>query len=226
MTCSGIEEVITSTIGNRVAAKTARGFESLPLRQKKHNTPFWGVVFFNSLRYNFSVHTDKLDLEQSKMIVVVETVILCIAFFLICFLGTGTDDKNLKSYSSYPDEVQNRIKNIAEYQGKFKEHNKAAVFLSNFLLFLLVLLMAGLFIREKSITHNFLYLSVIGQGLNVFDLLVIDLLWWRNTKRIRLTKIPEKALYQNPKKHIEAFARAFVMYLLIALIDGYILTLF
>ena len=33
MTCSGIEEVITSTIGNRVAAETARGFESLPLRQ-------------------------------------------------------------------------------------------------------------------------------------------------------------------------------------------------
>ena len=31
--CSGIEEVITSTIGNRVAAETARGFESLLLRQ-------------------------------------------------------------------------------------------------------------------------------------------------------------------------------------------------
>ena len=160
------------------------------------------------------------------MIVVVEIVILCIAFFLICFLGTGTDDKNLKSYSSYPDEVQNRIKNIAEYQGKFKESNKVVVFISNFLLFLLVLFILGLFIKENSITHNFFYLSIIGQVLNIFDLLIIDLLWWRNTKRIRLVKIPEKALYQNPKKHIEAFARAFVMYLLVALIDGYILTLF
>lgn len=160
------------------------------------------------------------------MIVVVEIVILCIAFFLICFLGTGTDDKNLKSYSSYPDEVQNRIKNIAEYQGKFKESNKVVVFISNFLLFLLVLFILGLFTKENSITHNFFYLSIIGQALNIFDLLIIDLLWWRNTKRIRLAKIPEKALYQNPKKHIEAFARAFVMYLLVALIDGYILTLF
>ena len=53
------------------------------------------------------------------MIIIIETVILCIAFFLICFWGTGTDNKNLKSYSSYPDEVQNRIKSIAEYQGKF-----------------------------------------------------------------------------------------------------------
>ena len=48
------------------------------------------------------------------MIIIIETVILCIAFFLICFWGTGTDNKNLKSYSSYPDEVQNRIKSIAE----------------------------------------------------------------------------------------------------------------
>lgn len=62
--------------------------------------------------------------------------------------------------------------------------------------------------------------------MNFFDLLIIDLLWWRNTKRIRFTKIQEKKLYQNPTKHIEAFGRALIMYSLIALIDGYFLTLF
>ena len=159
------------------------------------------------------------------MIIIIETVILCIAFFLICFWGTGTDNKNLKSYSSYPDEVQNRIKSIAEYQGKFKESNNVVTFVSNFLLFLFVLFILGLFIKENGFTHNFLCLSIIGQGLNIFDLFIVDLLWWRNTKRVRLRKMPEKELYQNPKKHIEAFIRAFIMYLLIALIDGYILTL-
>ncbi len=38
------------------------------------------------------------------MIVIIETFILCIVFFMLCYLGTGTDEKNLKSYSSYPDE--------------------------------------------------------------------------------------------------------------------------
>lgn len=160
------------------------------------------------------------------MVVAIETVILCIFFFLICFGGTGTDDKNLKSYLCYPDEVQNQIKSITEYQGRFKEGNKVATFISNFLLFLILLFVLGLFIKENSLGHNFLYLSIIGQGLNMFDLLIIDLLWWRNTKRIRFVKIPEKELYQNPKKHIEAFIRAFIMYLLVALIDGYVLTLF
>lgn len=97
--------------------------------------------------------------------------------------------------------------------------------ISNFLLFLFVLFILGLFIKENGFTHNFLCLSIIGQGLNIFDLFIVDLLWWRNTKRVRLRKMPEKELYQNPKKHIEAFIRAFIMYLLIALIDGYILTL-
>ena len=160
------------------------------------------------------------------MITIFETTILCIVFFLLCYQGTGTDEKNLRSYSSYPDQVQDRIKNITEYQGRFRENNKMVTFSSNFLLFLVVLFVLGLTIRGKNLWHNFIALSVMGQGLNLFDLFVIDLLWWRNAKRIRFTKIPEKELYQNPRKHIEAFGRAFIMYLLIALVDGFILTLF
>ena len=160
------------------------------------------------------------------MILAIETIILCIIFFLLCFGGTGTDDKNLKSYSSYPDKVQNQIKEIIEYQGRFKESNKIIVFISNFLLFLPLFFILGLFIRENNFYNNFICLNIIGQSLNIFDLLIIDLLWWRNTKRIRFTKIPEKELYQNPQKHIQSFIRGFILYLIIAIIDGYILTLF
>ena len=84
----------------------------------------------------------------------------------------------------------------------------------------------GLKIRQESFVQNFIAILILGQGLNVFDLVFIDLLWWRNTNRIRFSKIPEKSLYQNPKKHIEAFERALLMYFLIALLDAYILTLF
>lgn len=159
------------------------------------------------------------------MNLLIELIGLCVVFSFVCFAGTGTDDKNLKSYSSYPDEVQDRIKAVAGYRGIYRESNKAVAFLSDFLFFLVVLFVLGLFVREHSFVHNFLRLSILGQGLNLFDLLVVDLLWWRNTKRVRFAEIPDAELYQNPKKHIEAFARALIMYLLIALIDGYLLTL-
>ncbi|MBB5263686.1 hypothetical protein HNP82_000784 [Catenibacillus scindens] len=126
------------------------------------------------------------------MILAIETIILCIIFFLLCFGGTGTDDKNLKSYSSYPDKVQNQIKEIIEYQGRFKESNKIIVFISNFLLFLPLFFILGLFIRENNFYHNLFCLNIIGQSLNIFDLLIIDLLWWRNTKRIRFMYITVK----------------------------------
>ena len=157
------------------------------------------------------------------MVVAIETVGLCLFFFILCFLGTGTDDKNLKSFSSYPDEVQTLIRNNEDYRAKVKTTNKCVAFLLNFLIFLVILFILGIAIRKPNFLHNFICLSIIGQGLNLFDLLVIDLIWWRRTKRIRFTKMPEKNLYQNPRKHIESFLRAFVMYLLIAVIDGYLL---
>lgn len=157
---------------------------------------------------------------------VIEILILCFMFFVLCILGTGTDDKNLKNYMSYPDEVKEKINQIEEYRGRFKEKSKLSTFVANFLLFLVLFLIMGIFIRERSFKHNFISLFILGQSLNLFDLIVIDLLWWRNTKRIRFIKIPEKALYQNPKKHIDSFLLAFIMYFFIALIDGYVLTLF
>lgn len=153
-------------------------------------------------------------------------LILCLIFFAICYLGTGTDEKNLKNYMSYPDEVQEKILRIGDYQGKFKETSKISAFIANFIIFSILFFFLGLKIRQVSFVQNFIDLLFLGQGLNIFDLVVIDLLWWRRTKRIRFSKIPDQSLYQNPKKHIEAFERAFIMYFLIALIDGYILTLF
>ena len=156
----------------------------------------------------------------------IESVILCPAFFGLCFLGTGTDEKNLRNYMSYPDEVQKRIKEIEEYQGKYKETSRFAAWIANFLLFTILFLLLGIVIRQTSFIHNFISLLILGETLNAFDLIVIDLLWWRNTKRIRLSKIPQKELYQNPKKHIEAFFRALILYFFVAMIDGYLLTLF
>lgn len=157
---------------------------------------------------------------------VIETLVLCLFFFILCFLGTGTDEKNLRSYSSYPDEVQKRIREIEGYRGKYKETGKLATLAGNFLLFMILFFLLGILIRQKSFMHNFLCLLIMGQTLNIFDLVVIDLLWWRNAERIRLSKIPQADLYRDPKKHIDAFLRALVLFLCVALADAYFLTLF
>ena len=70
----------------------------------------------------------------------------------------------------------------------------------------------------------FWYFLAFGEGLGLFDLLVIDLLWWRSTKRIRFSFLPEKKYYQNPKKHIESFWRGIPLFAAAAALAALIVT--
>lgn len=156
---------------------------------------------------------------------ILELIILCIMFWGICYLNTGSDEKNIKSYASYPDEVQEMIKKNSALQAKIKTTPPAASFISNILVFGILLFIFGLFVKADGFMANFICLSILGQCLNAFDFLVIDMLWWRNSKRIRFTGTEDRRdLYSNPKKHFNSFLKGVAVFLIIAVIDGIALT--
>ena len=161
------------------------------------------------------------------------TIILCLVFWGCCYISTGGDEKNIKAYAIYPDEVHAYVRNDPKLKEQIEKANLLVspnpfrTFLANAILFLAVLFLLGIFVRTGSFAVNLLRLSVMGQGLNLFDYLVIDLLWWRNTKRIRFHGTENRPeLYQNPKKHTVSFLKGIVMFLIVALTDGMLLTLF
>ncbi len=154
---------------------------------------------------------------------------LCFLFWVICYLNTGNDQKNMIGFRSYPNEVQELVRKDPVL-GKLapKEINMVKVLISNFILFTVIFLIVGLIIKFtvgfNGFIDAFIYFLVLGETLNLFDLVVIDLLWWRNTERIRFSCVRDKKLYQNPSVHIASFSRAIVMYLMIALLVTAILT--
>lgn len=152
-------------------------------------------------------------------------IILYALFFLMCYLGTGTVKKNMKSFYSYPDEIQNRIKKNEVLVDMIpSKKSSLSSFVSNMFMFTVVFCLIGLLFPTKNFSSLFLYYLLLGQGLNLFDLFVIDLLWWRNTKRTHIAGLDvESDLYKNPKKHIEAFYRGIVMFLCAALISAVII---
>ena len=162
-------------------------------------------------------------------------IIVAIAFYFlywgVCFLATGTDKKNFMGLRSYPEEVQNRVRSDPQL-GKAvpKEKSRAAVFLSNLLLFTVAFSVLGLALKSVLNLDGYLsafwYFLAFGEGLGLFDFLVIDLLWWRNTKRIRFSFLPEKKYYQNPKKHIESFWRGIPLFAAAAALAAWIVTTF
>lgn len=54
-------------------------------------------------------------------------IIVAIAFYFlywgVCFLGTGTDKKNLMGLRSYPEEVQNRVQATISLERLFRRGN-------------------------------------------------------------------------------------------------------
>ena len=96
------------------------------------------------------------------------------------------------------------------------------------LLFTVVFSVLGLALKSVLGLNNYLsafwYFLAFGEGLGLFDLLVIDLLWWRSTKRIRFSFLPEKKYYQDPKKHIESFLHGMPLFAAIAALTALIVT--
>ena len=160
-------------------------------------------------------------------------IILAIAFYFlhwgVCFLGTGTDQKNLIGLRSYPEEVQTRVRSDPQLGNAVpKAKSTAAILLSNLLFFTALFSALGLALKSVLDLHDywptFWYFLAFGEGLGLFDLLVIDLLWWRNTKRIRFSFLPEKGSYQDPKKHIESFLHGIPLFAAVAALTALIVT--
>ena len=160
-------------------------------------------------------------------------IIVAIVFYLlhwgVCYLGTGTDRKNLLGLRSYPGEVQDRVRSDPQL-GKDvpKAKSIAVIWLSNLLLFTVLFSVLGLALKSvlnlNGYQSAFWYFLALGEGLGLFDLLVIDLLWWHSTKRIRFSFLPEKNYYQDPKKHIESFLHGIPLFAAIAALTALIVT--
>ncbi len=160
---------------------------------------------------------------------IIITIIFCFLYWGVCFLGTGTDKKNLIGLRSYPEEVQNRVRSNSQLGAAVPKTKSAlAILLSNLLLFTVVFSVLGLALKSVLNLDGYLsafwYFLAFGEGLGLFDLLVIDLLWWRNTKRIRFSFLPEKKYYQDPKKHIESFLRGIPLFVAIAALTALVVT--
>ena len=145
----------------------------------------------------------------------------------ICFLCTGTDKKNLAGLRSYPGAVQSVVRE--RLAGAPKEKSISSILVGNLILFTVVFSALGLVFKSVLNFDGYLaafwYFLILGEGLGLFDLFVIDLLWWRNTKRIRFSFLPNKEIYQDPSKHIGSFVRGIPLFAAIAALSAWVVTM-
>ena len=104
----------------------------------------------------------------------------------------------------------------------------AVIVLNNLILFTVVFSALGLALKSvlnlNDYISSFWYFLALGEGLGLFDLTVIDLLWWRSIKRIRFSFLPKKKYYQDPEKHIGSVLRGIPMFAATAALTALIVT--
>ena len=103
-------------------------------------------------------------------------------YWFCCFLGTGTDRKNLAGLRSYPDTVQQAVReHPALGKAAPKEKSMPSILLGNLILFAMVFCVLGLALQGilglNGFWTAFGFFLALGEGLGVFDLVVIDLIW-------------------------------------------------
>lgn len=159
---------------------------------------------------------------------IIVSLVVWLVFWFCCYLGTGSDEKNLIGLRSYPDEVIDIVKkqpNLKVPQDK----SIPQILIGNFVMFTIICVVIGFVFKEYlhlvSFVQAFLFFLLLTEGLGVFDLVVIDLLWWRNTERIRFSFLKDKSYYQNPKKHIDSFIRGIPLFIVASLVSAYIVNL-
>lgn len=154
---------------------------------------------------------------------IVFVVFFCLLMFYLAYKNSGSDAKNMINFKRYSCDVQKAIRKDDDLK-KIAPDDKSVLTLliSNLIINLILFGFFGVIFKKQlaftSYMDAFFFFLIAGELVNLFDLLVIRLLWWPNTKRIRFSILSNKEYYQDRKKHINSFLMNIPVYIVVALL--------
>lgn len=139
------------------------------------------------------------------MIIVIESIVLCILFTLMVFIMSR---EPIKTLYNYPPKIQERVKNLDEYKNKIPtQENKMVAKLCASVLFLIIICLILRYINGctsfvESFKEGFLLWTIV----NLYDALVLDIIWFCHDKHF-VFKGTEDMIdeYHNYWFHIKGF---------------------
>lgn len=159
------------------------------------------------------------------MIIVIESIILCILFTLMVYIMSR---EPIKTLYNYPPKIQERVKSLDEYKDKIPtQENKVVAKIFASVLFLIIICVILRYINGyttfiTSFSYGFLLWTVV----NLYDVLVLDIIWFCHDKQF-VFKGTEDIIkeYHNYWFHIKGFFMGELLALVICGIAGLIVQL-
>lgn len=111
------------------------------------------------------------------MIIVIESIVLCLIFTLMVYLMSR---EPIKSLYNYPPNIQERVKTLDEYKDQIPtQKNKLAAKLCACVLFVVVLSLILRYINGyTTFMQAFGYGFLLWTIVNLWDAVVLDIIWF------------------------------------------------
>ena len=161
------------------------------------------------------------------MIIVIESVVLCLVFTLLVYFMSR---EPIKSLYNYPPKIQERVRTLPAYKDKIPtQKNKLAAKLGACVLFVAVLSLILRYVNGyTTFLQAFGYGFLLWTVVNLWDALVLDILWFCHDPHFVLKGTEDMvADYHDYWFHLKGFfigeALALVVCVLAALVVRFVL---
>ena len=157
------------------------------------------------------------------MIIVIESIVLCLLFTIMVYLISR---EPIKTLYNYPPKIQDRVKTLNEYKNKIPtNNNKLITKLAASIIFLIIICIVLKYINGyNNFIDSFKYGFILWTIVNLYDLIVLDIIWFCHDKHFVFKGTEDMTKeYHNYLFHIKGFLIGEILALIICSLAGLII---
>lgn len=115
------------------------------------------------------------------MIIVIESIVLCVLFTVMVYFMSR---EPIKTLFNYPPKIQERVKSLDEYKDKIPtEENKISAKIGASIIFLIIMCLLVRYVNGcTTFIDAFLNGFILWTVVNLYDLVVLDIIWFCHDK--------------------------------------------
>jgi len=157
------------------------------------------------------------------MIIVIESVILCVIFTIMVYVISR---EPIKTLYNYPPKIQEKVKSLYEYKNKIPtQENKIIAKVFALILFLIIICVVLRYINGyTTFIEAFVYGFLLWSVVNLYDAIVLDIIWFCHDKHFVFKGTEDMVNeYHNYWFHIKGFFIGELLALVICGLAGVII---
>ena len=156
------------------------------------------------------------------VIIVIESIILCVVFTFIVY---AISRNPIKTLYNYPPKIQERVKSLDEYKDKTPtQENKVVAKILASVIFLIIMCMILRYVNGyTTFIESFKYGFLLWTVVNLYDVIVLDIIWFCHDRHF-VFKGTEDMIddYHDYGFHIKGFFIGEVLAIIICILAGLI----